>query len=445
MKYLISAIILIYSSLIHSQDISKLIDEYTASYVSTGDFSGCILITENDKITYENCFGFANRTFNVLNKKQTKFRIGSISKQFTAVAILILEQKGLLKTTDYLSDYFPQYPITSNITLKQLLNHTSGVTDIYDIPDFNKLSCHKKTISDMTKLILETELDFEPGTQYLYSNGGYIILAKIIEIVGETTYPQFLNEHIFKPLNMNSTGHEEVDHVIPNLATGYDPMGYDDIKTANFLDPELLKGSGSLYSTVHDLKIWINSLKYKSLLAESAYETFFKDYGHNYGYGISVYTSFSRNVFGHDGRVNGYIADYLHYIEPDISIIILGNIQTGVADFFRRDIAAIVFNQDYESKAKKIPAADHKFLNEEEILGTYSFGPNFKVHIERINQSIQARANEGGYSELVLLKDGRYFNRTLYSYIEFVADEHGDIIKMVWINNDGNSFEGQKE
>jgi hypothetical protein len=180
-------------------------------------------------------------------------------------------------------------------------------------------------------------------------------------------------------------------------------------------------------------------------LEKNSYEKFLNNYGNNYGYGISLYKSFDQTVFGHDGRVNGYIADYLHYKESDITVIILGNIQTGVADFFRRDIAAIVFDKEHKNRAKQIPPADDTKIDTQKIIGTYAFGPNFKVYVEEIEDSIQARANEGGYSELILLEDRRFFSRTLYSYIEFKEDDKGKTVKMVWTNNDGNSFEGFKE
>jgi len=244
---------------------------------------------------------------------------------------------------------------------------------------------------------------------------------------------------------MKNTGHAKGNAVLPNLALGYDAVGYSDLDITPYLAPEVVKGGGSLYSTVGDMQLWINSIKNKSLLEELSYEKFLKDYGNNYGLGISVYTSYDQDVFGHDGRVNGYIADYLYYKQSDVSIIILGNIQTGVADFFRSDIAAIAFGRKYKSRAKTASPKIEGEINSGPILGTYAFGPNFKVYVEQFDGSIQARANEGSYSELVPLEDGRFFSRTLYAYIDFQEDESGSIAKMLWINNDGNTFEGVKE
>lgn len=445
MKYIIFILLILTFSNINAQDISQKINDYVYTYTNTGDFSGCILIVEKGKVIYDNCFGKANHSFNISNQAQTKFKIGSVSKQFTAAAILILEQKGVLKTSDTLSKFFQNSPIAKKVTIEQLLNHTSGISDTYNIPNFNSLSCQKTNISTLSKMILNVELDFEPGTRYQYSNGGYALLAEIIERVSGIDYQEYLKKHIFEPLKMLETGHNEVNEIVSNLAVGYDPLGYKKMKVADYIDPELLKGSGSLYSTNHDLAIWINSLKNRSFLTKVSYKKFFKNYGNSYGYGISTYKSFGQPVFGHDGRISGYIADYLHYKDSDISIVILGNIQTGVADFFRRDIASIVFNKDYKSRAKIVPPSTKNNIKKKDIFGTYSFGPNFKVYVEEKDGSIQARANQGGYSELILLEDGRFFSRTLYAYIEFKADDKKSISKMVWTNNDGNSFEGVKE
>lgn len=445
MKYLITIIIVLYSFDVQSQDISNQIDEYAKSYNSTGDFSGCVQISKKGITIYKNCFGNANYSFNIPNQPETKFKIGSISKQFTAAAILLLEQHGKISTNDTLSKFFPWSNAANKITIEQLLTHTSGVTDIFNIPNFFTLSSQKKNILDISKMILNIDLEFKPGTQYQYSNGGYALLAYLIEKLSGVSYQEFLSTHIFKPLNMKATGHGIGNEVIINLAIGYDPSGYSGLKITDYIDPELLKGSGSLFSTVSDMQIWINSLKNKTLLNKESYGKLLNNYGHNYGYGISLYKSFDQSVFGHDGRINGFIADYLHYKEPDISIIILGNIQTGVADFFRRDIASIILNKDYKSRAKTILPDDQNAIEKEKLLGTYSFGPNFNVYIEDIEEKIQARANEGGYSELVLLKDGRFFSRTLYSYIEFKTDDKGVISKMIWTNNEGNSFEGLKK
>ena len=433
-------ILLLFPSLQQAQGLREKVDAYLQSYVQTNDFSGCVRIIENDSVRYEDCFGFADKTSGLKNLPATKFKIGSISKQFTAAAILRLEEMGKLTTSDTLSRWFPDREIARGITLEQLLTHTSGVQDIYSVPRFNTLSDKGLQISNLAEKVLELPLVFEPGSQYQYSNGGFALLAVVIEKASEMEYGSFLQQQLFDTLEMENTGHGEVD----GLATGYEPLNYEEFKVTEYLDPELLKGSGSLYSTAEDLQKWIVSIKTRSLLSKYSYGKLMKDYGNSYGLGISVYRSFDHSVFGHDGRINGYIADFLHYQEPDVSIIITGNIQTGVADFLRRDLAAIAFDKDYTSRAKTgVPETD-PIRRSADISGTYAFGPNFNVYVTRDSGRFMARANEGGSSELVLLKNGRYFSRTLYAHIEFVRDAD-QITKMIWINNDGNQFEGIKE
>jgi CubicO group peptidase (beta-lactamase class C family) len=430
---------------VQGQMRTEQIDKYVETYVETGDFSGCILITQKDSTIYEACYGYANQAFQVPNTNRTKFKIGSVSKQFTAAAILILEAKGLLQTSDTLSNFFPNNSNAASITLDQLLKHTSGIIDIYDIPDFHLFSCKRLSLRALSEILLESGLTSDPGVQYLYSNGGYTLLARVIEIVSGQSYGDFLAEELFAPLQMNASGHQNAAEDIPYLALGYDPLGYASHKATNFQDPELLQGSGSLYSTLGDLELWIRSVKNQSLLSADSYEKFLMNYGNNYGYGISVYQSFDQDVFGHDGRINGYIADYLYYRESDISIIVLGNIQTGVTDFFRNDIAAILFGKAYKSSAKTIPPGKDIAMELNSIPGTYEFAPAFHVYVEILGGRLQARANQGSYSELVLLEDGRFFSRTLYSYIEFVMDQEGHPIQMVWTNNDGTSFVGVRK
>ena len=436
--FLISGIL---PNILVAQSFHEKVDTYLESYVETNDFSGCVRVIDSDTIRFNACYGYSDLDAEKLNDASSRFKIGSISKQFTAAAILRLEEMGRLTTADTLSRFFPEREIAHNITLEHLLTHTSGVQDVYSVPGFNTLSGKGLSISDLADKVLELSLVFKPGQQYQYSNGGYALLAVVIEKASGMDYGAFLEQEIFDTLEMTNSGHGDV----ADLAVGYEPLDYADLKITEYLDPELLKGSGSLYSTTADLQKWIESIKTRSLLSKYSYGKLMKDYGHNYGLGISVYRSFDFSVFGHDGRINGYIADYLHYQEPDISIIITGNIQTGVADFLRRDLAAIVFDKAYTSRAKSgMPETDPK-RKKVDISGTYAFGPNFKVYVSQNEGRYMARANEGGSSELVLLEDGRYFSRTLYAHIQFKRDDEDRITTMLWINNDGNQFEGTKE
>ena len=427
-----------------SQHPFRQIDEYVETYAKTNDFSGCIYISKGNQPYFQQCYGMADFAFDVPNTIATKFKIGSISKQFTAAAILLLEEDGLLRTDYPLSRFYKVSPPYDSITIHQLLTHTSGIVDVYSVPNLSKLYVDDPPLGILVEMLFQQNLTFRPGTNYQYSNGGYIVLADIIEKVSGLPYGEFMKINVFDPLKMFDTGHYTHNAVIPGMALGYDPLGYKEVIYSQYVNDDLLKGAGSLYSTIADLETWINSINQRSLLSQKSYEKWLTNHVNGYGYGISLYRSDDNDVFGHDGRISGFIADYLYYKDSVVSVIILGNIQTGVADFLRRDLARIIFGKEVQSKAKSVGAIAVQ-LPHERFIGAYSFGPGFTVYIKENKNRLLARANEGAYSELVPLQNGQFFSRTLYSYIQFEQDVSGEISKMIWINNDGNRFEGLKK
>jgi CubicO group peptidase (beta-lactamase class C family) len=423
-----------------AQSLVNTIDEYISTYSSTGDFSGTVLIIKNDTTLFNKSYGYADYENKIPNTPDTRYMIGSISKQFTAAAILLLEEDGKLNLTDSLGLFFPDKQHVRRIKIIELLTHQSGVRDIYDLPGL--MDNQEIKIDGIADMLLDMPLYFDPGTRYQYSNGGYALLAYLIEEISGESYEAFLDKRIFTPLNMNNSGHGSIPK--ESAALGYDPKGYNEVELAQISNLELFKGSGSLSSSTSDIQKWITSLNNKNLLSSESTEKFFNNYGNNYGLGISVYRMFEKEVYGHDGRVTGFIGDYLYYIEDDLSIIILGNIQTGIVDFLRRDLAAIIFNKEYKSKAKSGNPIQLNVKQINKLAGTYEFGPNFNVYLKIINGIPMVKANEGSYSELIPLEGGKYFNRTLYAYIRFNIDVSGKVSEMLWINNDGNSFPGKK-
>ena len=191
------------------EDIGKKVDEYISRYVKIKQFNGCILIARNGQILVKKGFGMANYEHNIPNEPKIKFRLASLTKQFTAIAILQLEEKGLLDVNDTLSKYIPDYPRSNEIKLYHLLTHTSGIPDHAELDDFNKerRAFHydiKETISKFKN----KQLEFSPGEKFKYSNSGYILLGYIIEKVTGELYEKYIELSILKPLNMNNSGYE---------------------------------------------------------------------------------------------------------------------------------------------------------------------------------------------------------------------------------------------
>lgn len=228
-------------------------DAYLKAYAQRGDFRGCVSILEKKDTVYQRCFGRADESRMIPNQPRTALMIGSISKQFTAAAILRLQEEGRLTLSDSLEQFFRDIPVPEGITIQHLLIHRSGIPDLFNLQELDNLSDAGAGIDKVARKLLSREPGFPPGTQYQYSNGGYAVLAAIIEQVSGLDYGAFLYESVFEPLEMKHTGHPLDPVLVPNLAVGYDPAGASSLKTAPLLSTEVLKGSGSLYSTVDDL------------------------------------------------------------------------------------------------------------------------------------------------------------------------------------------------
>ncbi|MCG8328983.1 MAG: beta-lactamase family protein [Chitinophagales bacterium] len=219
-------------------------------------FSGNILIGQGDRIIFQSANGYANFENNIPNNLNTKFRLASLSKQFTASALLLLEQNGKVDFDKAVSNYLQilKPEIAEKITIHQILSHSSGLArDIESLTE-KKLGKSYISIDSIIQLINTSELQFEPGTKWSYSNLGYAIAAKIIENQTELTYGQAMDSLIFKPLGMHNSGHEYSGAKIENMATGHVGLPEGVIR-ADYEDKSYVIGAGSIYSTIYDLFI----------------------------------------------------------------------------------------------------------------------------------------------------------------------------------------------
>jgi CubicO group peptidase (beta-lactamase class C family) len=275
-----------------AQSHTEQIDKIMRAFHDFGQFNGTVLVAEHGKIIYENGFGNASMEWNIPNAPDTKFMIGSISKQFTAMLVLQLVDKGLIDLNKTISGYLPYYPENTSrkITVRQLLNHTSGIPDIMNLPDFDEKYASKHF---STKQLLgnfdNLPLDFEPGTRFNYSNSGYNVLAAIIEEVTGKTYGTVLKEFITKPLNMRNTGYAPSISVISNLANAYLWAPLDGYIHPAFFDNSISKGSGGIYSTVDDLFKWDQALYTDTLVPETLRNKMMEPNKNGYGFGFWIY------------------------------------------------------------------------------------------------------------------------------------------------------------
>lgn len=320
-----------------AQQTAQQIDELMKKYYDYGQFNGSILVAEKGKVVYAKGLGLANMEWSIPNQPDTKFRIGSVTKQFTATLILQLVEEGKLKLdgkiTDYLTDY--RKDTGDRVTIHQLLNHTSGIPSYTSRPDFRTaIMRNPYKVADFVKQLASGDLEFEPGSKFTYNNSGYVILGAIIEKVTGKSYETVLTERILKPLGMTNSGYDSTSPLLPKRASGYEkrPSGY---VNAPYLDMSLPYAAGSLYSTVEDLYKWDQALHEGKILSAESRKLMFTPGLSNYGYGIRITdekignSELKTRIIGHGGGINGFNSLLTRAVDKGQTVVILDNVGQG--------------------------------------------------------------------------------------------------------------------
>jgi CubicO group peptidase (beta-lactamase class C family) len=304
-------------------------DDFLNRLVENGAFSGAVLVARGDQVLLSKGYGFADRTSKIPNTPPTKFRMGSITKQFTAMAILILQADGKLNVQDLICNHIPDCPPPwQTITIHHLLTHTSGIPNFTNFVDYGLTKATSSTPEEIIARFKDKPLDFPPGEGWGYSNSGYIVLGYIIERVAGTSYEDFLQQNIFTPLELHDTGY---DHNRKDLA-----IGYRDSSTikADFVDMSIPYASGALYSTVLDLYRWDKSLDTAKLIPQDLQEQMFTAQASipdsaeaSYGYGWVITQILGHQVFQHRGDIVGYSSYITHFPDDRGTIIVMSNQQ----------------------------------------------------------------------------------------------------------------------
>ena len=403
--------------------IEASVDRYLAPFIQMKDFSGTILIAKNDKILLRKSFGAANYELSVPNKPQTKFQIASLSKTFTAAAIVLLEKNGHLRLDEALSKFIPDFPNGDRIKISHLLSHSAGIPDFYALLEYEDLNTTPVAFQDWIDLLKTKPLDFEPGQNSRYSNSGYMLLAAVIEKSTDEKYEHFLHSQIFKPLKMENTGVVDDMHIISNMASGYDPwIGPQGLIKAPYHSKSVLTGSGSLYSTVDDLYTWYLAIRGEKLFSISELA---------YPYGWGVRERFGHKLLEQDGSNPGFIAHISAYLAENLCIIALGNIRTGVMTRIKEDLAAIALGRDYEiPRLRKVIKVDPDVLDK--YVGRYQVSPSMVMSIKRDGKYLYLKGTGGEFLPLEALSENEFFYRQLYASIVFDEDDSGRVHQLLW-------------
>ena len=411
------------------EPVAELVS-YMQACVKVDNFNGAVLVCKDNRTVFRNGYGMANFEHDVPNMSNTKFRIGSITKQFTAMAVMILEERGKLKVEDHVSKHIPDAPDTwADVTIHHLLTHTSGVPSFTSMPEYRRDMMLPQTIEQMLARFKDKPLDFAPGEKYAYSNSGYFLLGAIIEKASGVSYEQFIGTEICEPLELHDTGYDRFHTMLKHRASGYKRLAGAIVHDA-YLDMSQPYAAGSLYSTVEDLNRWDQALRRQELISDKRYEKMYTPEKKNYAYGWGVRTQSGRKAISHGGGINGFLSYILRYPEQKLCVVVLCNVLPANPSKVAKDLAAIMLGEEYEiPKLPEIADVDPDVFDA--YVGNYQIAPDFILTVKRVDDKLTTQAT--GQGQLTILPESKttFFNTQVKARMTFIQDDSGNTIALI--------------
>ena len=358
-----------------SQSLESKIDDLLNSSYKTNEPGATALVARNGEVIYRKAFGNSNLELDVEMIPENVFEIGSITKQFTAVSILMLLEQGKLSLDDEITKFLPEYPTHGKtITIHHLLTHTSGIKSYTNMQSFGEVVRKDMTPIEMIDFFKNEPMEFDPGEKYNYNNSGFFILGYIIEHISGMTYTEFLQENIFNPLNMTSSYYGSHTKLIENRASGYQEN--NGFANAIYISLSLPYAAGSIMSNVDDMLKWQTAINSNTLVKRETIKKAFTNYTLNNGEPINYGYGWSRNDLNgipsieHGGGIPGYTTMGIYVPSEDVYVIILTNCGCNSPSGVATKIAALAINKPYPT-ATNVSNLTQKQL--EKWTGAYKF------------------------------------------------------------------------
>lgn len=426
-------------SLAAQKNYGQLLGDYMQAQANIKDFSGAVLVMKQNKVLLKKGYGFADYEWNVSNTPDTKFRIGSITKQFTAACILQLIEAGKLSLDDKLSKFYPDFPKGDSVTIHMLLNHASGIASYTDQSNFMEVAILPWSKDSIISYIKKRPYNFSPGTKWAYNNSGYFLLGCIIEKVSEQSYNDYLRKHILDKLGMKNTGVDKLDSVLSMRAKGYSRVGKKTVN-ADYISMQWPFSAGVLYSTLDDMYKWNRALFGNEVLSDASKQKMFTPGMRNYGYGIIIDSLEGHFRIWHNGGIPGFSANFSRFVNDDLCIIVFSNNETNT-DFISIALADILFGVPVETPyVHKEIKIDPSILDR--YVGKYSAG----LTLELIKKDGKLYRHREGTPDIELKPESAtkfFYGDESDRVLEFEVDTTGKVIK-TWFHNSGQKGEIKK-
>src|SRR3984893_14112211 len=412
-----------------SPDLARM-EDVVQSYVSQKKFMGCVLVARGSNVFLDQGYGFANLQWAIPHSPSEKFRLGWITKQFTAASILLLLERGKLKVTDPVKQYMHDAPAAwDKITIFNLLTHTSGIPNFTSFPDYEPQEPFATTPEKLVARFRDKPLDFQPGEKMSYSNSGYVLLGYLIEKISGESYEKFVLENIFTPLGMKDSGYDSNSAIIPHRAAGYVP-GPTGPTNAGFIHMTVPLSAGALYSTTEDLLRWEQGLFEKKLLSPSSLQEMTTSFKNDYAFGLQVHTVNGRKVIDHGGGIEGFNTTLAYYPDDRLTVIVLGNLNGSAPQEIASKLAAVAHGEKVvmPSERKEVPVDPKLFKG---YVGRYELAPNFIFTLTREDDHLFAQATGQAMLQIFPESDRDYFFKVVDAQITFVTDSNGRATELI--------------
>lgn len=395
-------------------------DKLLSEQFKPGESGATALIAQKGKIVYHKAFGQANLELNVPMQPQIIFRIGSITKQFTAIAILQLMEQGKLNLQDEITKFIPDYPTHGHkITVEHLLTHTSGIKSYTDMKEFGDIIQKNMKPEELISFFKNQPMDFAPGTQWNYNNSGFFLLGYIIEKVSGKTYPDYVEQVFFKPLGMTNSYYGNDEKLIKNRAAGYEP-GKDGIQNASPMSMTLPYAAGSIQSTVEDLWKWHQAVHAYKLVKKETLEKAFTPYkltngkATNYGYGWFLGDIQGSPTIEHGGGINGFLTSSIYLPKEDVFVAVFSNSTAKSPDNVAAKLAAWTIDKPYNFKEITL---DENTLKS--YVGVYENPESGQRIITLENGKLYSQRSGGSKSQIKPYEKDKFFFETSLSFLNF--------------------------
>jgi CubicO group peptidase (beta-lactamase class C family) len=416
-----------------AQDTARM-DAVVRSYVDGKTFMGSVLVARDGEVLFSKGYGYANLEWEIPNTPTTKFRLGSVTKQFTAAAVLLLEERGKLKTDDLVKVHMLDAPAAwDNVTIFNLLTHTSGIPDFTSFPEYPHMEPFATSVAEIVAKFRDEPLDFAPGERMSYSNSGYVLLGYLVEKISGESYEHFLQENIFTPLGMKDSGYDSNSAIIARRASGYTPSPGGPVN-AGFIHMSIPHGAGALYSTTEDLLRWERALFDGKVLSAAALKKMIAPFKSDYAFGLFVQTIDGRLRISHGGGIEGFNTLLAYYPESKVVTIALANLNGQTPGDIARQLGALAHGDTVslisERKQIALPRATLA-----QYVGTYELAPQVKLMITLDGDQLTTQLS--GQPKFPVFADSEtsFFLKVVDAQLTFEKDPNGAVTAAVLHQN----------